>query len=59
MPIIRKVMDLGTCKAVTIPKSWLEFFEKELGQEIEFVCMEVDREIKILPYLQRKKASKK
>ena len=50
MPIIRKVVDVGRSRAVTIPKTWLEFFERELGHPIKFVSVEVDRELKILPY---------
>jgi len=35
MPIIRKVIDVGkTSKAVIIPKSWLEYYEKEEGSLI-------------------------
>jgi hypothetical protein len=42
MPIIRKVMDLRTSRAICLPKSWLEYFEKESGQEINEVAIEVD-----------------
>lgn len=51
MPLIRKVIDSRTCKAVTLPLSWLRYFEKQLGEEIHYVAMEVDREITIAPYI--------
>ena len=55
MPIIRKVIKVGeTSKAVIIPKSWFEFYEKESGQKINEVSIEVNRELKILPYILNK-----
>lgn len=51
MPIVRKIIDVGkTSKAVILPKSWLEFYEKELGKEITKVAIEVNKELTILPY---------
>jgi protein tyrosine/serine phosphatase len=58
MPIIRKVMDLRTSRAITLPKSWLEYFEKESGQEINEVAIEVDRVLTISPIFQIKKKEK-
>lgn len=54
MPIIRKVIDVGRSKAVTIPKTWLDYFEKELGYPIERVAVEVDRQLTIVPYTPEK-----
>ena len=34
MPIIRKLLDLRTSKAITLPKSWLEYYEEEYKQKI-------------------------
>ena len=51
LPIIRKVIQVGTSKAVTIPKSWFEYFKKETGVEINEVAIEVDRILKIIPIL--------
>jgi hypothetical protein len=53
MPIVRKLIDLRTCKAVTLPASWLRYFEKELGQPIRFVAVEVNKELKITPYVEK------
>jgi hypothetical protein len=54
LPLIRKVIDLGTCKAVSLPKSWLQFFENKMGQKIEFLQIEVNGALKIKPYLPNK-----
>ena len=55
MPIIRKVMNLRTSKAICLPKSWLEFFEKETGSRITEVAIEVDHTLTITPIFQKKK----
>lgn len=59
MPIIRKVIDVGRSKAVTIPKTWLEYYEREFGEEIKLVAIEVDRKLEIVPYIPRENAEKK
>jgi antitoxin component of MazEF toxin-antitoxin module len=58
MPIIRKILDIGNSRAITIPKSWFEFFEKESGQEINEVAIEIDRVLTISPIFQTKKKEK-
>ena len=55
MPIIRKVIRVGGSKAVSIPKSWLEFLEKEHGVEIREVAVEVDRVLTIEPIVPEKR----
>jgi len=55
MPIIRKLVEIGNSRAVFLPKSWLEYFEKQYGMKIEKVLLEVDRELKILPYLPKRR----
>ncbi len=51
MPIIRKILDVGGSKGITLPKTWLEFFEREAGHKIDFVTLEVDRVVTIAPYI--------
>lgn len=51
MPIIRKIMEVGNSKVISLPKSWLEFYERDIGKRIEHVTIEVNKELKILPYL--------
>jgi len=56
MPIIRKVIDVGkTSKGITLPKSWLEYYEKEAGKQIESVAMEVNSILTIKPIFAKKK----
>jgi len=56
MPIVRKIIDVGkTSKAVIIPKSWLEFYEKQKGQPIESVAIEVNKILKISPLIEERK----
>jgi len=54
MPIIRKVIEIGNSKAVCIPKSWFEYYEKEMGEQIKEVAIEVDRVLRITPILKKK-----
>jgi len=54
MPIIRKVVKVGDSRGMTIPKSWLEFLEKENGQEILEVAIEVDKVLTVSPILTKK-----
>ena len=42
MPLIRKLIDLQTSKAVTVPKSWLDYYEKKYGYKITEVLMEIE-----------------
>jgi len=54
MPIKKSVITLGKySKAVTLPKSWLELYERELGYKIKEVLIEVDGELKIKPYIEK------
>jgi len=55
MPLIRKLMNLKTAKAVCLPKSWLDFFEREEGVQIREVAIEVDRALIITPVIPKKK----
>jgi antitoxin component of MazEF toxin-antitoxin module len=54
MPIIRKILRVGNSKAVSIPKSWLEFYERDGGFVITEVAIEVDKVLTITPILPRK-----
>lgn len=54
MPIVRKVMDLRTARAICLPKSWLEFCEKENDCKITEVAIEVNGVLKVSPILPKK-----
>lgn len=54
MPIIRKILNVGDSRAITIPKTWLEYLEKQHGIKIKEVAVEVDRVLTIQPILPKK-----
>lgn len=57
MPLVRKVIVVGGSRAITLPKDWLEYYEKVEGKPIEEVAIEVNKVLKIMP-LTPKKAEK-
>jgi hypothetical protein len=59
IPLVRKIIEVGTSKAVTIPKDWLEYYEKEYGRPIEEVAIEVDEVLKIYPLIPKQNDSRK
>ena len=54
MPIIRKVISVGDSKAVTIPPSWLKFIERQTGQVVTEVTVEVNGQLVIRPIIEKK-----
>lgn len=58
MPLIQKVIQVGDSRAVTIPKSWLVYYERQSGQRIREVVVEVNGKLTIRPILKREEASK-
>jgi len=59
LPLIRKIIQAGrTSQAVILPKSWLEFHEKESGCRISQVLIEVNTELRISPVLPKKEDCK-
>jgi len=54
MPIVRKLIGFGkTSRGVILPKTWLEYYEKETGRVIREVAIEVNKELRILPIIER------
>jgi len=49
VPLVRKVIKVGSSRAVTLPKDWLEYCERKLGRPVEEVLIEVDEVLKIAP----------
>jgi len=47
-------MDLRTTRAICLPKSWLEFFERENNCEVKEVTIEVNNILRISPILPKK-----
>jgi len=55
LPLVRKVIDFGrTSKGVILPKSWLEYYEKETGKKVDSVAIEVNRVLTIEPIFKGK-----
>jgi antitoxin component of MazEF toxin-antitoxin module len=55
MPLLRKVLQHGDSKAVTLPKSWLENAEQEAGKKIIAIAMEVNGSITLMPVFEKTK----
>ncbi len=47
MPIIRKLVKVGNSRMVTIPPDWLAYYERQTGQPVEEVLMELNGQITI------------
>lgn len=48
MPIIRKIIKIGTSAAVVLPKSWLDFIESTTGTRPTVVLLEVSDKIVVM-----------
>jgi len=57
MPLSRKLIKIGHSKAVTLPSSWIENIERETGQKITELYIEVNGILKVSPVLEKKKGS--
>ena len=51
MPLIQRIIQVGDSRAVTIPKSWLRYYEKQIGETIKEVAVEVNGKLTIRPIL--------
>ena len=49
MPIIRKLIQVGKSKAITIPKSWINYYQRETGQKLDHVVIEINDVLTIRP----------
>jgi hypothetical protein len=47
MPLKRRLIKIGTSKAVTIPPDWLKYYEDLRGEPVEDILMEIDDNITI------------
>ena len=55
MPLLKKLVKVGTGKFVLVPKAWLDFYKRESGQEITEVAVEIaDNMLMISPVLNKK-----
>jgi antitoxin component of MazEF toxin-antitoxin module len=53
MPIIRRIIDIGNSKAITIPKSWITNAEDEAGKKVVALALEVDGSITLQPVFEK------
>ncbi len=44
-------MEVGDSRVITLPKSWLEYAERESGVEIKEVAIEVDKVLVVSPII--------
>ena len=56
MPLLKKLIDLGNSKAITIPKDWLDYYKERNGVELETVLMEIS-DSKIILYAEGKQSN--
>jgi hypothetical protein len=56
MPILKKLIAHGGSRGVTLPSTWIALIEKETGQKLREVLMEVNGEIRIRPLIEKKMA---
>ena len=53
MPIVRKIIQVGTSRAVSLPKSWLETAEEKEGRKIVAAALEVNNVITLSPVFEK------
>jgi len=58
MPIIKKVTTVGAGRGICLPKSWLEWIERETGQPLREVLLEIDNSLTIIPLIDGKQKVK-
>jgi hypothetical protein len=59
MPILKKVFRVGgsqgqDSRGIVLPKDWLEWIERETGQPLKEVLIEIGRNLVIIPYIEGK-----
>ena len=52
-PIIRKIMPIGDSQGITLPKSWLDWIERETGKRPTEVTIEVNGILKVSAILEK------
>jgi len=51
MPLVRRIVKVGNARAVTLPKDWLDYWERQLREPIKEVGMQVNKKLIIEPFL--------
>lgn len=56
MPLKRKLIKVGKdSRAVILPREWIEEYEDKCGSPIEYILMEVDNAITLVPLKPKEK----
>jgi hypothetical protein len=58
MPIIRKMIQVGASRAVSLPKSWIDHAEEEAGKRIIALALEVNGSITVQPIFEKENERK-
>ena len=58
MPITRKIIKVGHSRAMTLPATWIQYYENEAGEELREVAVEVDGKLTISPIKNRRAEEK-
>jgi hypothetical protein len=51
MPIIRKVIAIGDSRGISLPKSWIDYLERQTGTKLKEVAIEVDGILRVSPII--------
>ena len=49
MPLLKNLISIGSSRAITLPKDWIDYYESKTGKKLESVLMEID-DSKIILY---------
>jgi len=49
LPLIKRIINLRTSKAITLPIEWLRWVKERYG-DVQFVEVEIDDELRIRPH---------
>ena len=59
MPIIKKVTTVGAGRGICLPKSWLDWVERQTGHPLREVLLEIDNTLTIIPFIDGKQVKSK
>jgi hypothetical protein len=51
MPLVRKIIRVGTSRGITLPEDWLRWVERQHGVTPSEVLIEVNEELRIRPLI--------
>jgi len=55
LPILRKILEVGCSKCISLPKSWLSDAEEKAGKKIVMIAMEVNGKLILQPVFEKSK----